>query len=193
MKAATLDPNADVRVGVFLAHRRGDLGAGAAADSFLTVGFRDFDSLSPPGAPLVPQGVEVRLMDYYHPRPGQSSPPRGGWFATNGVTFTPRSGIPPGAWRRVIAEITPERLRVFWRADAEDRDAPPQLVCDLPAAAIETKTKKFRRAGTMNAKLLPADPLLLPTDWHPAGGFGVWTSQSGLSFRNVTVRRLPPE
>jgi hypothetical protein len=193
LKSATHEVTADVKVGVFLAYRRADLGGGRTADSYLAVGFRDSDPGRLKGPPS-PQRVAVVLQDYHYRRPGQVPDNRRRQLQTEQVRFDPPGSLPPGAWRRVAAEVTAERVRVYWQADPAAENPRPELVCDLTADQIREHLTEFRKAsGNRAAEVNPGGLRSLPTDWHPTGGFGVWADQAGLAFRNVTVRRLPPE
>jgi serine/threonine-protein kinase len=179
------DPVA-TRVGLFVGHQRTDRD-GARVDSFVVVGFRDYD-LQQAGGANDTQPVEVASLHLYR-RPNlelhrdflQLSL-RENLFATGRVL--------PGRWRKLTVEVSPDRLRVFWWRPVW-MWAVPVVVADLSSAEIDGLLRQQRDTAVGLAARLRIDPALLPTAWNPSGGFGVWAGNSGLTFRNVTVTATP--
>lgn len=180
------------RVGVMLFHRRAEADGGPdSVDSFLTIDFRDYDPGVLKNRPPETQPVEVQTWHHYHPNPNVGTTP--GHYSVGGpplVRFSTDS-LPPGKWRRVVAEVAPTGLKVWWGADADDPACQLELVGEFTAAEMNhhyvTHYDCVTRPGNPNRM----NPDLIPGGWSPRGGLGVWSSTSGLAFRNVTVRKNP--
>lgn len=183
--------------GVMLFHQRMEKAGGAWADTYLTLDYRDWDNSQMPGKPAIPQPLHVYLRHQATERPGGRSTSGSVEIDGNKATFV--TGIvSPGRWRRVVAEVTPARVRLYF-GDVSNGDAGLILVADFSAAQLTGSYRSnhdtFKFLMTNPAKQpgeLIADPTLIPNGWPTTGGFGLYATRSGLAFRNVTVRPFSP-
>jgi eukaryotic-like serine/threonine-protein kinase len=83
----------------------------------------------------------------------------------------------PAPWRTVRAEVTPSRVRVFWRATPE---AEFECLTDL----VRTDPVTFRMDVPKSPQ--PANRMV-PPQWKPRLPLGVWVHHGAAAFKNVTV------
>lgn len=184
----------ETEVGIFFHAQRTHLPGNITVDSFLLVSFCDYDlGQRVPGKLPTPQRVRASARDYYRLAPGRSVSPSNIGLNSGKPTFSTAAHL-PGTWRKMILECTPEGFRVFWQNDAEDLTDQPILVVEKTAKELERYLQIQRDCVKHMPQVFAVhNPKQLSTEWNPTHGFGVWANCAGLAFRNVVVRRLPPE
>ncbi len=187
-------------VGFFLCHQRTERADGPWADSFVTVTFRDWDIGPWKKRPPADQPLNAHLRHKFTTGPGGLSETSRQSVVDRPFRFATGIG-PPGPWRRLVAEVTPARVRLYWCADATDPTSPLLLAADLSAADLNGEYARYLQSeeARVTRPLPPGiqrsattDTRLLPRAWNPQGGFGLWVVESEVAFRNVSARRLPP-
>lgn len=172
-------------VGVFLGHQSRSRADGALLQAFLAVEFQDFDVFGkkPPAA------FDVAVTGYYFPqRPGRVSHQSIHQQQTNPVRL-PAGARLEGVWRRITAEVTPERVRFWVQMDTGAADV-GQLLFDRKGSDLNDDAVELRQAfAALNSPNQLPD--LMPTQFGFGGGLGVLAYSSGVSFRNVVVTPLP--
>ena len=133
-----------------------------------------------PGPSAPPGASQVRVFDLRWKRKP------GGLELSNPAEFA-RQPIPlltnrPGPWRRMSADVSPDRITIRWR--------------DAPDAA-EVVLADLRRVNeTTFALHVPHQPDRVrhrdvPPGWSPRKPLGLWARQCAMSFRNATVTPNP--
>lgn len=171
------------QVGLILFHER-FADHTSHVDRVMTVVYADYDAAKWNSKPSVPGQVDVDWRYLIH-QGNTQGPATGTWPQRRGdlkFAIGPRL---PGKWRRLIAEVSPEGLRLLWVSDADDPDAEPVQVGWYAAADLN---KNCRRHAEQETRVAHVNPT--PT-WNPVGGIGLWAERSGLAFRSVTVRANP--
>ncbi len=175
------------QVGVMLFQGRNHGPDGTSVESYTTVSYHDWGWGRPPNS----QKVAVTGWHTFFSEAGRAAAPSTNALATSITTFT--AELLPGKWRRVKAEITPTGCRLYWCDDAADPAAETKLVAAYTTRELNTHAAQHRRVIGLMPRELRMHPAPVPAAWNPNGGFGVWCANSGLCFRNVTVRLTPPE
>ena len=185
MSAKDVKNDATSRVGFMLFHGRNGGSDGIGVDSFTTVDYHDWGFGKPPNS----QKVAVTGRHTFFSTTGDAPAPSTNRLNSAITTFT--ADTLPAKWRRLKAEVTPNGCRLFWCDDATDPKAETRQVAEYTTAQLNHHAAEHRRVIGLLPQAMEMNPGLVPAAWNPRGGFGVWTSQSGLCFRNVTVRALP--
>jgi hypothetical protein len=102
------------------------------------------------------------------------------------------AAVPAGAdqrawqtpWRQLVVEVTPDALKLYFGAPAEE----PQLLATR-TAKVEAANRK-RHQQLWDARH-PGSGLALPP-LSPRGGLGLYVNCARAQFRNATVTPLPP-
>ncbi|MCU0704124.1 MAG: serine/threonine protein kinase [Fimbriiglobus sp.] len=184
-------------VGLVVCLQRAQGPDGDWADTYVSLGYRDWDVGATRGRGPTPQRVRTNFAWLYATGPG-------GRYGTGGAPligppFTFTAGLaPPGRWRRLAAEVTPDRLKLFW-GDANDGDQGLRLVADRSADEMSgLYAASQKNIGLIAANPPPpmagavvANPALFPPNWSASGGCGLFANRSGLAFRNMSVRSIP--
>lgn len=185
-EAPNMDSNGN-EVGVALFHERfGD--RASYVDRVMVVSFTDYDVALWKNQPPAPGLVKVDWR-YLFPLGNMQGTPIGN-FAQKSDDYRTDFKFAvgpqlPGKWRRLIAEVSSEGLRLFWVANTDDVDAVPVQIGWFPAAELNEYCRLHAEKELRAANMKPTPA------WNPSGGFGLWTHQSGLAFRSVTVRATP--
>ncbi|MFY7953082.1 MAG: serine/threonine-protein kinase [Armatimonadaceae bacterium] len=185
-------------VGIFLFHYRRSGATGQWADSIFLTRFRDWDLGWMDGLLPAQQPVTVRIWHKFSADPNSRAIL--GESKLNTAFGFDTGRTPPGPWRRVVAEVTPAGVRLYWADDATDPATKLRLVREFTAKELNAKYASYHESETFlavqpiqpSSGRVSSEPALLPKQWDPTGGFGLWAMKSELAFRNLTVQSLPP-
>ncbi len=107
-----------------------------------------------------------------HPSAGQVIFPGGKRF--------PRAPLDrPGPWRRIMVEVTPDRVQAFW----ENAPGDVEKVTEVSAGLVRANFLEHMRGNGELAVLGP--------DYSPRGGLGLYINEGKALFRDVVVEPLP--
>lgn len=183
-EAKDINDTDNSRVGVFL-YQQQQSGNGFTVDSYQTITYHDCEG-RPTGIPTPSQKLSVENRLYYECEEQRHTAKNIQEFADSMITF-PVQIIMPGAWRKLTAEVCPTGVRIFWASDCE---AALQEIAYYPVDLLNQRYAHHRNTISRLPPAIGLDPNPIPMAWNPSGGLGVWASQSGLSFRNVSVRPI---
>lgn len=168
-------------VGIYFLHSQHDLPDGEKAHFYGVLGFNDqmhyYDTLKTRFPNLAPQGnpVKMALRRCKEPEETPAAP-----IVASGLDdeFAPMAGKKiVGPWRKVVAEVTPETIRIGWAANL------------LPGELSRDKLMKITRS-LINK---PAPLIGVHPGFSPRGGLGLYVCRGAASFRLVVVEPLGDE
>jgi hypothetical protein len=165
-----VDPVGAETVGVYFgadAHMTPD---GRKVTPQFRVQFNDF---RPPGGSVIQSVVSARDVLSYDG--SESLDPI---FTTGSHPFDPVERR-PGKWRKIVIDIAPDSIDIFWR-DAEGSLA---RVHSLDGIGLARRHHRFQEAA--NESSMGRGLALRP--WQPRLPFGIWCYQSRVAFRNVQI------
>jgi eukaryotic-like serine/threonine-protein kinase len=170
--------------GVYFAHRSDALGAGVAAHRVVIVRFSD-DLIT--NRPSFGDNDAVQVQDaVIHPWEEEAF--RFFPFPVAKLWVKEHKGFGVRPWRKVVATVGPEAVRVEWREGGVMRPVAPQGREEIPGGAFDGATAQHREALKTNRPDL--DPgRLVPHD--PRGGVGLYVHNARVFFRNVVLEPLP--
>ena len=181
-------------VGFFVGHERMTGPAGEQLDAAVSVRFNDIDPAVPALGRHTPQPFEAEQVMLYRHRPGAPSMYSRHRIHDPAAAFTAHPTW-PGRWRRLSAEVSPDRLRVLWYGDSDLPLADPVVVVDRSGDDLTGDWLNAREVAAANRSVglrTHVDPDLIPTVWKPDGGFGLLCTGAAATFRNVTVTPTKP-
>jgi serine/threonine-protein kinase len=148
--------------------------------ALMSVGFSDIDPAAGP-----PAAAAVRIASRVHASPAGRLPSNFLHYSYLASHTFGASKVFPGQWRRVVADVSPERLTVYWDPPAEPPGGAVPFA-DLPVADIREHQRvhaiALRVAGQeFNHPFTPLPP------WSPRLAIGVWASAADVAVRNVVV------
>ena len=181
----------EVDCGVYFSHgfTRGLDGA-TSSDTMYCVRFRDFDPAltATEGEPKPPapakavapkqQSARFDWLSILH-TPNNNPMHFPSNFAS--VEFTPTPGR-PGVWRQIDVEVTPDDVRVFWKA-LEGNEF--QEIRRTKGRLTNPK-ERFANAP------FGADPRIVVPPWSPRMAFGIYTRSCAVAIKNITISPLRP-
>ncbi|MEO2089953.1 MAG: hypothetical protein ABGY75_10715 [Gemmataceae bacterium] len=167
-------------IGFYFGHTEVRAAAGHPVHAMFSVQFRDFDREAKlNGKP--PQKKPVSLLrTILQQKPGVNLPAKTDRVAT--LRFEPSLTV-PGRWRVIEAELTPERVRVWWQDDADTL----VVLADWTVEQIRHQVELMRRDADAVA---PGAGGAIP-DWTPRTGFGVFNHKSSVGVKDVVVTPIP--
>jgi serine/threonine-protein kinase len=165
-------------VGLFVGH---DLAPGVNGEEAHRAVVVAFNDSSPPDPPVNNHGL-VTCSDVLLVRRPQEQFHKSS-INIGGLWFDPRRGQ-SGPWRRIVIDVSPERVTVRWRADAGSFS---EVVTWAPAPGGGDTLPHWK----FLARNYPDAGVTVP-DWHPRRPLGVWAHNSTVSIRNCVVKPLPP-
>jgi serine/threonine-protein kinase len=172
--------------GVYFGHKAGVPGPVGSADRVMVIWFRDDMVNDKPFHPVL--GNPLQLIDYVV-FPTETDPfhfYQGDVLAQYWVKekLTQVSTRP---WRKVVAEVTPDAIRVYWKnPDGSMRPIPDREVrtAELNRRWVEGTVPHLKKVypGVETAGL----------DYSPRGGVGLYLNDARAYFKNVVLEPLAP-
>ncbi len=165
-------------LGFFLNYAREQRPDGWTEQSFLSVGYNDLDRGQLAGPP-VPAGVVVESYCFLtppgrlpgaHPYPITDEKPLDAWK------------VFPSQWRKITADVSPDRLILTWHPTAEKTE----LLADLSLADIRGHRRRHDQVLKHTGPVLGHQFAPLP-DWSPRLGLGVWAAGADIAVKNFVI------
>jgi serine/threonine protein kinase len=159
------------RVGIYFAHSD-QLVAETVAHFYCNVAFNDLVAMERFDANQRQKGNFVGLQVHRQPPAGRIHHivdvlEAGDYFAP----ARPVGAL--GPWRKVLVEVRPKTIKVFWEGKNIANTARATLMISASSLTV-----------------MPDEPLATNPQFAPRGGLGLFVSQGVASFRNVTVEPI---
>jgi serine/threonine-protein kinase len=168
-------------VGFYFGHAAAAVHDGSIAHVALAVTYADSDpdAVGQPRPPA-PQPVYLRKLVY-------RQSPEADVFSQRTkaahLNFTPRAALLPGTWRPVTIDVTPEAVRVQWRAD----DGQMVNLIHWSADQVATQYSNLRSAANSAS---PGAGAALP-DWSPRRPMGLVAYKAAVAIRDLVIEPIP--
>ncbi|MCI0702223.1 MAG: serine/threonine protein kinase, partial [Planctomycetia bacterium] len=169
--------NTDPVLGFFFGYSRLERPDGWIEQSFLSVGFNDLDRGE--RGVLVPSAVVTESLCFANAR-GQL--PTRERFPLGKAKPLDSPKRFPGPWRKIIAEISPERVVLKWQPTPDTIEE----LADWSGKDIRSYGTQHDRALGSVGDLLGRQFAPLP-DWSPRQGIGIWGMGAEVAVKNVIV------
>jgi serine/threonine-protein kinase len=138
-----------------------------------------------PGDPAIP--VAARLEDGVIVQKGNQLPGQS-WKGVGNVRFKPPArGLPslwPGEWRRIVVEVAPELVRVYWR------DNQTGLLVPIKEWTGDEVRARYTKLQERIDRIAPVSGVAV-RQWAPRLALGVWCHHASVALRNVVIEPLP--
>jgi serine/threonine-protein kinase len=166
-------------VGIYFGYRERSTAPGVRQGAFFTLSFADrgglaTGTLDADGRAVSRVRLHSCLFEKKGPTPIVNLGPVG-----RGKEFPPAlPGTERGPWRRLLAEVSPERVKVFWGKGS----GLLEVVEEVSTEGLQSSLKEMKRFRPW-AKEVPAD-------FCQRAGLGIYILQGEASFRNIVVKPL---
>jgi hypothetical protein len=101
-------------------------------------------------------------------------------------TFAFHQSLPaggPGPWRRIVIDVSPERVRVWWGEPSEENAPFAEMTGDVTR-------KRYLSLQTRLTADIGNHGVVLP-EWSPRMAIGIWNERAAIDFKNVTITPNP--
>jgi hypothetical protein len=164
--------------GVYFAYSFTPGNAPAAAHAMFQITFSDNPRPPAPNGKVSDNAVSLRRFIMLQ-NPGGIAPSHKSGLAN--LEFQPAANL-PGPWRRIEVEVTPEKVRAWWR----EPDGTMKSIADLSAGQIRAEYAGLPQKLTQ----APNHGVTLP-QWHPRMPLGIWNESAAIDVRNFTITPIP--
>jgi serine/threonine-protein kinase len=165
--------DADSRVGVYLGPTNGSGPHGMRISRWYGFEYTE----SPPPAMRRPGLTGYDLVTLHMRERSETSNAALGVFEFPPVRFVPTP------WRKIVIDVTPDALAVYWRQDDGTLAEAYRRIAGAPDPAAEALRFQFDPARDPRGLVIP--------DWVPRGPLGIYVVNAGVAFKNVTLEPLP--